>query len=431
MPATDGPSKRKKTGNDLTTCSDMTTSIGSTPKEHAKAVLSSYLASLPKAISLIGASLSKRHFDLQLAIDLKHSQIDNLDKTCDKFPRSLNFKFTLKGSDAIKNSQEFKTLAAEAESNVQYFRRLLKQSCQSAVKLELAHQQSNMKSFFCEAIYLLATAFAKNHHSLANSQVTYATLIRCALCKELAYLQGEASKDNFATQDTDMGDPPVQLLLLTYSGFPSEVSSTKDLTDFFALLVTTNSLDLDKDNLLDVPTNEEFALYESLTNEFRKAATVVFFTGYKSYALATEKRLQDRELIAWAESTIDARATQETATIVSIANLSSPALGDLIASKVAERTKKLTLEQDRLKRQLQQLKVQSAPRKGGRQKNSPNKSKNTQNRTKNTPNKSKNTPNKSKGKNARGQKAAAAGKDSTAVKPTKATQRRPRNSNGN
>ena len=243
MPATGGPSKRKKT--DDSTYSEMTSLIGSSPKEQAKAVLSSYLASLPKAISLIGNSLSKRHFDFQLAIDQTHSRIDSLRSDGNtKFPRSIDFKFELKASDAIKDSQEFKTLAANSEANVQYCRRLLRANCRDVAELELDHQQTDMKLFFCEAIYLLATAFAKNNSSVDHTQLTYGTLIRCALCKEITLLQDEIRAREYSTQDTEMGDPEIDSELLRNSGFRSTTTTNGCYQEFYNHLVAANHLDL-------------------------------------------------------------------------------------------------------------------------------------------------------------------------------------------
>ena len=150
---------------------------------------------------------------------------------------------------------------------------------------------------------------------------------------------------------------------------------------------------------------------------------MIFYTGYTTYAEAMAYRESEKALLAWAESAMNVTATQATADITTTANLTSPQLADLIETKVNEKTKKLTIELERLKRLSQkQLKDQAAPRKGGRANNNNNNKTNAKANAK--------TPRKT-GNNNNGQKADAAANASTNANNRRRNQRRGRNNNGN
>ena len=150
-----------------------------------------------------------------------------------------------------------------------------------------------------------------------------------------------------------MGDPKIDSELLQNSGFRLTATTNGCYQEFYNRLVAANHLDLDPAELGIRVTTDDYDLVEPFLNEFIRTTRVLFFSSYEAYSTAVDKREKDRALEAWAKSAVDATATQQTAATTATANLTSPELGDLIISKVAEQTKKLTLEQDRLKRQLQ------------------------------------------------------------------------------
>ena len=137
--------KRKKSTDTSTITTMMSTGSGFSPKDRAKSTLSLYLASLPKAISLIGNSVYTKHFKLQLAIDQTNRRIDALEPAQPKFPASMRFKFELKTTDALKETPEFKRLATEASGHLEYCRSLLRSNCRSVALLELGEQQNELR----------------------------------------------------------------------------------------------------------------------------------------------------------------------------------------------------------------------------------------------------------------------------------------------
>ena len=88
MSATDG-TKRRKTDTSINLPIE-----GSTPREYSKSVTALFLASLPKAIALIGSHVSIKHLRLLINIDKTKRRIDNLG-TMDNFPKSMEFNFKL------------------------------------------------------------------------------------------------------------------------------------------------------------------------------------------------------------------------------------------------------------------------------------------------------------------------------------------------
>ena len=430
MPATDGQ-KRKKTSGTSTSSGSTTPSVP-TPKDHAKAAVSTYLASLPKAIALVGNSVFNRHLELLITIDRTKRRINNLTQNSEnKFPVSMRFKFELSTIAALKDKQEFKQLATGCQSDIHYCQATLREKCKQAVELELAYYKNELKLLFCETIYLLATAFVLNHdNSIDHTDATILSLIACSISRELDTAlrvlhpdlpppredddMSDTSDDDNDNDDNDtVRTAPSKLF--KHSGFKSVCRNRTCHIAFYALLASSNDTSA-------VPTRN-YDLVEPILSSFTETATMIFYTGYTTYAEAMAYRESEKALLAWAESAMNVTATQATADITTTANLTSPQLADLIETKVNEKTKKLTIELERLKRlSHKQLKDQAAPRKGGRANNNNNNKTNAKANAK--------TPRKT-GNNNNGQKADAAANASTNANNRRRNQRRGRNNNGN
>jgi len=93
---------------------------GTNPREYSKYVTSLYLASLPKAIALIGNHVCPKHLKLLINIDKTKRRIDNLGTTSDKFPKSMEFNFKLGTIDSMKEDPRFKKLEQEADGHITY-----------------------------------------------------------------------------------------------------------------------------------------------------------------------------------------------------------------------------------------------------------------------------------------------------------------------
>ena len=194
------------------------------------------------------------------------------------------------------------------------------------------------------------------------------------------------------------------------AGFQFELQDHHCHEEFYALIVAANCIDSEVPPT-GIISNEDKTLVEPVINEFMATLLQLFYKGRTLYTEVIADRDQERDLLAWAKSAVDATATQTTATTTTKVNLSSPELGDLIKSKVLEETKKFKTTISRLEKQVKDH--SAASRKGGQnQKNNKQTAKNNANR-------------KSSAKGQKqGQKAANAANDSTNAKKKQRNRRR-------
>jgi len=362
MNATDGTtaSKRHKPdADDVTTEAETPSSLTTvnkrtsvstkptSPKEQANAIVDAYLESLPKAIALIGKSLFTKHLDLLLQIEKTNRRIENLGRD-QKLPKSMQFKFTLNSIDSIKETQAFKNLSEECNDNIRYCQNILRVNCRMVAEMELLRQKETLQQFFSAAIYLLATAFIKNYSPLENTDRNYLTLVVSAFRRELRQLTEQRDADSAALLISQISDttqsisepPPVHSFLLKYSGFTHAIMNHRCHYEFFNSIISENNMSITPASNSEFNTFEDSPTVEPILSTFITALSTLFYTGYDTYANAIATRDRDRDLLAWAESTLNASATHDTAVAMEDINLTSPELGELISSKVNEGTKK-------------------------------------------------------------------------------------------
>ena len=415
MLATDKPPKRKK--SEPTAVPMMR---NQTPHEVVEARIDRLLASLPKPIGLIGKTVFTKHMKLCNEIDKIRNRLHSLGPDSGKLPLSLRFKFKLNSTDKIKETQEFKRLSAECDEHLDYCQGLIKANISDVVKLELASHKNKMKEHFCESMNLLATAFVKNHPSIPDTQNSVTTLVLCALDSDMNLLRPEKTEPNTIDEEDEEEDEPFDSELLMYSGFNYKITNDYCYNEFYTLYHEYNNLDGEAP-MTGTLTQTDFDLVEPIDDTFWNLVRRIFYISRKALKECVAQRKAENELSAWAESALNAKKTAAVAATIADVNLTSPEIGDLIESKVQERTKEMQKELDRIQKQ---LKNNSGARTGARQKSSAEKQRKQQKQ------KQKQKEKKEKEKKSNAQQAADADNDSTAATKNNVDRRRRRQPNG-
>jgi hypothetical protein len=345
MSATDRSTKRKKS----ISFSDQQTATS--PKEISKNATFSFLASLPKPISLIGESIFHRYTKHCNDIDSIRARAVSLQPSSDKIPGSVKFNFELNSTGTIKEKQEFKEASHRCKEAIEYCQSLLKAEMLVATELELAEEKKKLKEYFCTATSLLAEAFIKNDPNTPNDVQSIQTLVYCTADKEYRTLMNEAKRirdnaNNTRTsqddeEEVDNNDINIISKLFKFSGFKYNMSHPSDLDGFnnqFHYL--TNGTE----TLPPAPgsaNDDAYDLIGHLIRDFTATLYSLFYTSRTTYIDALEDKKRNAELTAWAKNALDVQATETIAMNIEEANLESPELGDLVDSKIAARLKRL------------------------------------------------------------------------------------------
>jgi len=238
MPATNENTKRKKT-------SDPSTEARLSPSKITEGIISTFLASLPKPISLIGDNVFKTHMKLMNDVDKTETRLASLQPDSGKLPSSVEYNFKLNSTATIKETQEFKTLEAQCTEHIDYCKRLLKDACRQVAELELTDLKKRSKNHFCEALALLAAAFIKYDGSIPDTQESVHTLVFATIDKELNHLMVSANTARVAknaarvelsqlSQVVPEDDPLIiNSAIFKHSGFQSKFEEEQDQQEFY------------------------------------------------------------------------------------------------------------------------------------------------------------------------------------------------------
>jgi hypothetical protein len=146
MSATDRTTKRKKS---ISFADQQTSNLqtATSPKDISKNATFSFLASLPKPISLIGESIFHRYTKHCNDIDTIKARAASLQPSSDKIPLSTRFNFELNSTDTIKEKQEFKDASHRCKEAIEYCQGLLKAEMLVTTELELSEEKKKLKEF--------------------------------------------------------------------------------------------------------------------------------------------------------------------------------------------------------------------------------------------------------------------------------------------
>jgi hypothetical protein len=368
MSATDRSTKRKKS----ISFSDQQTATTS-PKEISKNATFSFLASLPKPISLIGESIFYKYTKHCNDIDSIKARADSLQPSSIKIPGSVKFNFELNSTASVKEKQEFKDATHRCKEAIGYCQSLLKAEMKVVADLELNEEKQKLKEYYCNATSLLAEAFIKNDPNTPNDPKSIQTLVYCTADKEYKTLMNEemhsrvAANATRSTQDSeeeDNSDIIIISKLFKYSGFKYNMSHVNDLERFH------NQFHFHTNGIGEEPpppgsaNSDDYDLIGHLIRDFTATLYALFYTSRTTYMNAIEDKKRQAELTAWAKNALDIQATEEIVMNIEEANLESLELGDLVDSKIAARLKRFENTINNQQKMINELK-KSKKLKGG------------------------------------------------------------------
>ena len=299
--------------------SDMT--IGDTeisPTAAAKAIVSKLVLSLPEFAKTFILAASTKHNRLksqerqQLATTVRFADEDFI-------PRSTRFKFEIKCSDGVKESENFKTLQADAAAALALCEKSLKAVMLTSVTHELELTRKKMTNAFCKSVLELVSLFYLiRHPSTLPAAIPGHALSRFVInaLPEPFFVHLPFDTSNVQKIYSDHAQDDVAF-------DPEAATPANQLTPFHAVAVSVLPI------LVGIFKDSWEA---QVKNYLAKAALV-----------ATEKLLRDFAVGAATEAASMEIDTNPTA--------DPKLLKDLIASEVSAQTKKLRKELDRYKQQ--------------------------------------------------------------------------------
>jgi hypothetical protein len=295
--------------------------------QDARFAASVLLASLPATIKSLAEPLLDKF--LKLRIELYNSEKNKSRLSKDDFrPISTRFKFNLKSSSRVleQATTEYETLENNCQIDLAVCKNQLKKSICSLVDLEIKVNKSDIATHFSVAVGSLAIACA------IASPIT-----EKYVAEDLIYLTFEKSHES----------------LLAHS-------EIIDLQTFFDILnkATEQPNEPYQHGTLSA---DRIRAVSPLEETFKDMINILFVRTWKAYLSAKDRDERDQELQAFVEDRLKRSATEPVAMQLDNITTESPALEDLINTRISAREKRMEKMISRLSNQVNAVTQKNRP----------------------------------------------------------------------
>jgi hypothetical protein len=350
------------------------------PTTAAKAFLSTALVSLPDSVKSFVTPLATKYNRLK---SRERQQRTTLAKFSDDtyIPRSARINFELKCSESVSESNEFKTLSTTIATSVTAFQLELKAAMNATVELEIQTTQFDQSQVFFQTIHRLGSIlYLANHPATKPESVPGHALARFLIEKQ----RGSLYK---------------HLPLTPASVYPHYEKFAEDGVTY---------------NIGDTPENLT-APFAAILERLNPAIEAIFVTSWDKQVEYYNERAQQEAIETQIRLFTVGTATEATAMQIDTEpTADATTIKDLVATSVAQKTKKLEKELAKLKQQLARPSTTSNSAKNvGRGATTPRAPSTNQKEAKTTPTTNTNPSNRRQEKaKAKAKQAKAKAKDS-------------------
>ena len=311
------PQKRLRFSNDEPTTES--TTQRPTPSVAARNYVSESVRSLPDSVQKYIISISTAFHKLKNKERQQQKNQARFDDD-DFIPRSARIGFELKGSEAVMETEQFKTLATTTSDEIKKLQKILRANMLSTIKLEIAHTQELILNTFFKGVKELGSLFyLLSHPNTTAEQVPTHAIARYLLEKQ----RGSLFKHVNVTDDTKFQK------YLTYA--QDEVVHTPGTTPANCITPFTKVSDKIQPILEEIFVNS----WETLVNEIDERTAL------------SKINQQIREFEV-------SQATQDTAMQIDTEQaLNHTTISNLIQEEVSKNVKKLHTELNQLGQRIQ------------------------------------------------------------------------------